>query len=172
MSLTTVRVLQIIAAALFLLALLSSILVITFQAQIKMMYTDQPEVIAFRSAPIGPIINILIRLLIAMVYLLLVFALKPSKGGSIAVVIILLSLLILDGVLISPAVSLLAQASANAYGSYASVSYSIVNSAAGTLSSFFTAPAYILMVISMGGYWGQNARKAGFPSFPAGSHNM
>ena len=172
MSLNTARILHVIASALFLLALLASILVIFFQAQIKQLYTQDPEVIAFRSVPIGPIVNILIRLLIAMVYMILLFALKPSKGGSIAVVIVLSVLLLLHGILITNTVNLLSQASANAYGVYAVASYSAVSGAASRLSAFFTVPASILMAVSMGGYWGQSARKKAVPYFPSGPHNL
>ena len=171
MKLTTARVLQIVAAALFVLALLASVLVIVFQAQIKQLYTQDPEVIAFRTVPIGTIIGTLIRLLIAAVYTILLFALKPSKGGSIAVVIVMAALLLLDGILISPVIGLASQMSVNSYGTYAVASYSAVSRAASVFSSLFAVPADILMVISIGGYWGQNVRKKDV-LFPAGPRNL
>ena len=171
MSLKAARILHVVASALFVLALLASSLAIVFQEQIKMLYTADPEVIAFRSAPIGSILGILLRLLIAMAYMILLFALKPSKGGSIAVVIVFAVLLLLDGVLITPVIGLISQAGVNSYGTLAVASYSIVSRAASTLSSLFAVPANVLMVISMGGYWGQSVRKKG-AFFPAGPQNL
>ena len=156
MSLKAARILHVVASALFVLALLASILAIVFQEQIKMLYTADPEVIAFRSAPIGSILGILLRLLIAMAYMILLFALKPSKGGSIAVVIVFAVVLFLTSALISPLLSTAATAiTGRYYGSRTLAAVSMLETGAGFLTRFFTVPASLLMLLSMGGYWGK-----------------
>ena len=156
MSLKAARILHVVASALFVLALLASILAIVFQEQIMMLYTADPEVIAFRSAPIGSILGILLRLLIAMAYMILLFALKPSKGGSIAVVIVFAVVLFLTSALISPLLSTAATAiTGRYYGSRTLAAVSMLETGAGFLTRFFTVPASLLMLLSMGGYWGK-----------------
>ena len=159
MSLTTARVFGIIATVLFALAFLFVLLVIPFQEQIKMLYTQDPEVIRFHSVPVGAIILSLLELLVAGVYLILILALKPTKAGSIAVVIVFAALILLNGVLISPAISLISQASVNAYGVRAAASNSALNGFASAGRGFLSAPAVVLMYLSMGGYWGKTAVK-------------
>ena len=159
MSLTTARVFGIIATVFFLLAFLFVLLVIPFQEQIKMLYNQDPEVIRFHSVPVGSIILSLLQLLVAGVYLLLILVLKPTKGGSIAVVIVFAALILLNGALISPVISMISQASVNAYGARAAASYSAVSGFASAGMGFLSAPAAVLMYLSMGGYWGQTALK-------------
>jgi len=165
MSLTCARILHIVAFALFLLAFLVPILAIPFQGQIKSLYTTDPEVLMVTSVPIEAIVNTVIRLLIAGVYLVLILLLKPTKGGSIAVVIVFSVLLVLNGVLISPLIGLGFQSAVARYGAVMMASHAALSGFVSGLVSFFTVPASILMYLSMGGYWGKT-RPAPKPFVP------
>ena len=118
-----------------------------------------------RMAGLFSIVNTVIRLLIAGVYLVLILLLKPTKGGSIAVVIVFSVLLVLNGVLISPLIGLGFQSAVARYGAVMMASHAALSGFVSGLVSFFTVPASILMYLSMGGYWGKT-RPAPKPFVP------
>ena len=106
--------------------------------------------------PVNTILGCSVSLLIAVLYLVLILALKPSKGGSIAVVIVFAVVLFLTSALISPLLSTAATAiTGRYYGSRTLAAVSMLETGAGFLTRFFTVPASLLMLLSMGGYWGK-----------------
>ncbi len=160
MRLVTSRILGILAAGLSLLALLLALLSPLFKNLIFRLF-NMPEALADQPAfPVNAVVSAAVFFLIAALYLLLLLLLKPSRGGSIALVIVFAAVLFLNGAVVMPLLSTaLTTATGVIRGAAALAARSTMESAAGYLVSFFTVPANLLMLLSMGGYAGQAVKK-------------
>ena len=162
MSLKVSRVFGILSAILYGIALAVSLFAFLLRPLIFRLM-NAPE--AFFNAeqsylPVNSIVNCAIGLLIAALYLMLILLLKPGRGGSIAVVIVFAAVLIIEGVLIAPLVSTALTAfTGRLYGAETLAAVSVLESGTSLLTSFFRVPASLLMLLSMGGYWGKSVRK-------------
>lgn len=158
MSLKTSRIFGILAAALYGLALIVSLLSILFRVPILRLFGAPLEVYGSAGAPWNTIVRCAVFFLVILLYAILILAIKPSRGGSIAVAVVFAAvLLLLNGVLFP----LLSTASTlfvgYRMGGIALAGNSVLETGANLLTSFFTTPGFLLALISMGGYWGKTA---------------
>lgn len=158
MSLKTSRIFGILAAALYGLALIVSLLTILFRVPILRLYHAPEEMYAAAGIPVNTIVRCAVFFLVILLYAILILALKPSRGGSIAIAVVFAAvLLLLNGVLFP----LLSTASTlfvgYRMGAMSLAGNSVMETGASFLTSFFTTPAFLLALISMGGYWGKTA---------------
>lgn len=158
MSVKTCRVLQIIAFVLFALAFLCAILAIPFQKFLVSIYTSDPAVLAEFNFPWQALLHSFFLLIPALIYLILV--LKPmSPGGSKATVIVLAIHLGFLLILILPLLSTFITSEVAREGQIALVHYNNLNSITSIVTSLLTVPAEIMMLLSMGGFFGKDSRK-------------
>ena len=162
MSLKVSRIFGILSAVLFGAALAVSLFSFLLRPLIfRLMNAPESLYDAEQSyLPVNTIVSCAVSLLIAALYLLLLLLLKPSRGGSIAIVIVFAVVLFLRQALLSPLLSTaVTSLTARWYGAETLAAVSILENGASFLTAFFTVPAMLLLLLSMGGYWGKSVPK-------------
>ena len=157
MSVKTCRTLQIIAFILFALAFLGTLLAIPFQKAIVSIYTSDPAVLSEFNFPWAALLRTFFLLIPALVYLILVFR-SMTPAGTRAAVIVLAIVMGLTMALFLPLLDLGITALVNREGMIAAAHYSSLNGAVTFLTAFSLVPAEILMLLSMGGFFGKDTR--------------
>ena len=164
MSQKACKTLQIIAFAFFAFALLLSIVSIFAQDLIKSIYSAPAELYGYRVIPYQAIAYCLIRTLFALIYLLIVCG-HPSRRKTIAITVVMAALFIAFNTVISPVIGTVITAVAGNYGVAALSATTIVNTGVNFITGFFTAPATLLMFLSLGGACGKDfSRKNAEPA--------
>jgi len=168
MSTKASRILQVIAFALFALALLFSIAAIFAQTPIKSLYGTSPEIMEIRSVPFAAIAAAVIHVVLALIYMLVVLG-RPSRGAVKAVGIIMAILFVVFDAAIIPLIGMLATRLVSARGAYALASYSALSAGVSAITNILCVPATILMFLSIGALFGKDRSKE--PEQPGGSLN-
>ena len=150
MSNKTSRNLQCAAVILFGIALILTIVSIFAQAPLKGFINSDPEIGKITSVPWMTIVSIAFRLILSIICLL-VIAGKPSRGGAIALTIVSAILLILSAMFIEPALGMVFTRLVSRNGANALISYNALSSVVSMLTGIFSAPASVLMLLSLGG---------------------
>ena len=153
MSVKLCRLLQIIAVALYALALFVCLLSIPFAGPLSGLFNDRLEIV-FR-VPIEALVRCLVMLVLSALFLIVSLTRAP-RGLIIAAVVVVASLTVLYGVLFSPLISVLVSRMLLAQGAASMSAYSALNSAVSLLTGAITSPALILMFLSMGGMLGKD----------------
>ena len=157
MSIKTCRILQIIAFALFAMSFLGALLAIPFQKTIISIYTTDEAVLSEFNFPWAALLRTFFLLIPALVYLILVFR-SMTPAGTRAAVIGLAIVMGLTLALFLPLLDLGITALVNREGMIAAAHYSSLNGAVTFLTAFSIVPAEILMLLSMGGFFGKDTR--------------
>lgn len=168
MSTKASKILQVIAFALFALALLFSIAAIFAQTPIKRLYSASAEILSTRSVPFAAIAAAVIHVVLALIYMLVVFG-KPSRGATKAVGIIMAILFVVFDAAVIPLIGMLATRLVSVRGSLALASYSTLSSGVSAITNILCVPATILMFISIGALFGKDPAKEA--EQPGGSLN-
>ena len=155
MSQKACKTLQIIAFIFFAFAFLLSIVSIFAQDLIKSIYNLPPESYEYRVIPYQTIAYSFVRTLFALIYLLIICG-RPSRRGTIAITIVMAALFIAFNTVISPVVGTLFTSLSARAGAAALSAASVVNTGASWITGFFTAPATLLMFLSLGGACGKD----------------
>lgn len=164
MSIKTCRTLQLIAVILFATALLLTLLAIPFQSHIKQIYNPDPAIREVRSIPYEMLISTGFQLLLSVICLA-VIASRPSRGGAIALTIVIALLLGIFRVIVYPALSALIIRSISMRGAAAITSHMALSNGLTTfLVNLFACPASILMLLSLGGCIAKKAEKQPEPA--------
>ena len=150
MSNKTSRNLQCAAVILFGIALILTIVSIFAQAPLKGIINSDPEIGKITSVPWMAIVSIAFRLILSIICLL-VIAGKPSRGSAIALTIVSAILLILSAMFIEPALGMVFTRLVSRSGANALISYNALSSVVSMLTGIFSAPASVLMLLSLGG---------------------
>ncbi|MBO4878969.1 MAG: hypothetical protein J5544_01780 [Clostridia bacterium] len=150
MSNKTSRNLQCAAVILFGIALILTIVSIFAQAPLKGFINSDPEIGKITSVPWMAIVSIAFRLILSIICLL-VIAGKPSRGGAIALTIVSAILLILSAMFIEPALGMVFTRLVSRSGANTLISYNALSSVVSMLTGVFSAPASVLMLLSLGG---------------------
>ena len=150
MSNKTSRNLQCAAVILFGIALILTIVSIFAQAPLKGFINSDPEIGKITSVPWMTIVSIAFRLILSIICLL-VIAGKPSRGSAIALTIVSAILLILSAMFIEPALGMVFTRLVSRSGANALISYNALSSVVSMLTGVFSAPASVLMLLSLGG---------------------
>ena len=150
MSNKTSRNLQCAAVILFGIALILTIVSIFAQAPLKGFINSDPEIGKITSVPWMAIVSIAFRLILSIICLL-VIAGKPSRGSAIALTIVSAILLILSAMFIEPALGMVFTRLVSRGGANALISYNALSSVVSMLTGVFSAPASVLMLLSLGG---------------------
>ena len=150
MRMNAVRILQIIAVALFAFALLLSVISIPAQNVIKQFYASNASLQTVRVVPYASIISCLIYALLASVCLLLCLR-NPTRQTTIIITVTAAILFVLLDTIILRLVGVCFT------GMYAKreieyiAAYNYVETGVAVLVSFFTVPAKALLFLSLGG---------------------
>ena len=158
MSTKASKILQVIAFILFAVAFLFCIASIFAQAPIKRLYSASPEIMAIRSVPFAAIAAAVIHVVLALIYMLVVFG-KPSRGATKAIGIIMAILFVVFDAVIIPLIGMLVTRLVSARGAYALASYSTLSSGVSAVTNILCVPATILMFISIGALFGKDPSK-------------
>ena len=157
MSLKAAKTLQIIAFILFAFALLLSVVSIFAQNLIKSIYSSPADTYDVTVIPYQSIIYCFMRTLFALIYLLIICG-HPTRKGTIAITIVMAILFIVFNTVISPVVSVIITGLMANYGTMMYAAYSVVSTGVSFITGLFTAPATILMFLSLGGACGKDYR--------------
>jgi hypothetical protein len=158
MSTKASKILQVIAFALFALTLLVSIASIFAQVPIKRFYSASPEILAIRSVPFAAIAAAVIHVVLALIFMLVVFG-RPSKGAVKAVGIIMAVLFVLFDAVLIPLIGVLVTNLVGRHGVNALSSYSVLSSGVSAITNILAVPATILMFIAIGALFGKDPSK-------------
>ena len=150
MSNKTSKNLQLAAVILFGLALLCAACSIFMQEQLKGLCHADPAVLAVKSIPWSALISCAFHLILSVVCLV-VIAKNPSRGKAIALVIVSAVLLALSTAIFQPALSMAFVALESRSGIEQVASYTALMSAVSMVTGVLTAPANVLMLLSLGG---------------------
>ncbi len=156
MTIKTVRVLQSVAVILYAAALAIAILAVPLQSSFLSLYgrsgANDPRVI-----PFGAIAKALLNFVPAVIYLVLLKKWKPTVKGSRALSIAFAVALAVQQILLSFILNFLVDMIVSRlYGVSVLAAYTVLSGAISWISVFFTVPAEILMLLSLGGYWGKD----------------
>ena len=158
MSTKASKILQLIAFILFALALVVSVASIFAQVPIKRLYGAGGEVLAIRSVPFAAIAAALIHVVLALIYMLVVFG-KPSRGATKAVGIVMAVLFVLFDAIVIPVIGMGITAAVARRGTAFLSSYSALSSGVSSIMNILTVPATILMFLSVGALFGRDPAK-------------
>ena len=150
MSNKTSRNLQFAAVILFGIALIAGIVSIFVQAPLKRLMDPNPSLAEIVSVPWPSLIFAGFRLILSVICLI-VIAGKPSRGGAIALTVVSAILLSVSSAVVEPVlntalVSLIAKGGSDAFKSYSALS-NVVS----WIVNVLCVPAYVLMLLSLGG---------------------
>ena len=168
MSTKASKILQVIAFALFALALLVCIASIFAQTPIKKLYSASPEIMAVRSVPFAAIAAAVIHVVLALIFMLVVLG-RPSKGAVKAVGIIMAVLFVIFDAAVIPLIGMFVTGLVGRHGSAALASYSTLSSGVSAITNILCVPATILMFISIGALFGKDPSRE--PEQPGGGAN-
>lgn len=157
MSIKTCRILQIIAFALFAMSFLGALLAIPFQKTIISIYTTDEAVLSEFNFPWAALLRTFFLLIPALVYLILVFR-SMTPAGTRAAVIVLAIVMGVTMALCLPLLESWITVLVGQEGTIAMAHYSSLNGAVSFLTAFSIVPAEILMLLSMGGFFGKDTR--------------
>ena len=157
MRMNTIRILQIVAVALFVVALLISVISIPAQNIIKQFYSADDSLFTVRVVPYASIISCLLYGLFAVVCLLL-FLQNPSRQATMVITVISAILFVLLDTIILRLVSIRFTHMYAKRDTIDIAAYTYVESGVGILVSLFTVPAKALLFLSLGGACANNCR--------------
>lgn len=153
-SLTVSRSLQTVSLVLNFLAVIVCILLIFLQSHVKPLYTDNPEIISLRSIPVM-IIYCAMMTLTAMAYMIVVvgdYRRSVYSAAGLSMVILSFVLGAVWTYFLGPYINGIV----NSSGLVSMDSGVIVNNIAGKLTNLLTVPAWVLMLLSVGGRLGKD----------------
>ena len=155
MSVKAVRVLAVIAFALFATAFLLTGLGTLLQAPLKRLWGVSPEVAAYRTVPVPALVDGLVLFGLSLWHMLSALRCRSRRSSRIQVIVLTVLLLVWK-VLFSPAISygyMLFQA--HYLGTVATAAYTSLTSALSVFIEPLSAVAYVLMLLSMGAFFGR-----------------
>ena len=159
MTQNTVKTLLIVSAALLVLALMLSIIVIFVQKPLQALFAGSiPEGEngdAIRTAPYYEIITIFVYLACAAVALILCLN-RLSRNGTIVLLIITAILFVLYQAVFSPLISMLLNLVISRSGTAALAAYTTLSSGTSLIVKPFVSAAIVLLFIALGGACGKN----------------
>ncbi|MBQ6476236.1 MAG: hypothetical protein IJJ34_08540 [Clostridia bacterium] len=169
MKVKTVRVLQIIAAALCILALVATLVMAIAQKAIIRMYYHSPDI-----PRVFPTYQVLHALIMAGFMVLVFFLVKGNHtpGQTCAIVAVAVSVLALLQIAVFPLLqTLLMRSIVGRMGDMNIAAYSALQSGIGIFTGPPISAATILHLLAMGGYWRNGEDRAAEKSAPAGTES-
>ena len=157
MSIKTCRILQIVAFILFAMSFLGALLSIPFQRTIVSIYTTDEVVLSEFNFPWAVLLRTFFLLIPALVYLILVFQ-RMAPAGTRTTVIVLAIVMGVTMALCLPLLETWITVLVGQEGTIAMAHYSSLNGAVSFLTAFSLVPAEIMMLLSMGGFFGKDTR--------------
>ena len=160
MKLKLIKVLTVISAALYATAFLISLISVFFRAVILRMYGYSGSAGIGAAFPLRIVLELLASTLTAAVIMLIILKVRPTRRKTTILAIIMTVFLIMQSTLILPAMSVALSALEGRLGAETYTIRTIMNAGTSTVTSFLTAPAWILLILAVGGWWGCEAPAA------------
>ena len=155
MSVKAVRVLAVIAFALFATAFLLTGLGTLLQAPLKRLWDVSPEVVAYRTVPVPALVNGLVLFGLSLWHMLSALRCRSRRSSRIQVIVLTVLLLVWT-VLFNPLISYSCTfLQAHYLGAAAIAAYSALTSALTVFLTPLSTTAYVLMILSMGAFFGR-----------------
>jgi hypothetical protein len=160
MKLKLIKVLTVISAALYATAFLIALVSVFFRGLIFSVYGYSGDAGIGAAFPLRIVLELLAGTLTAAVIMLIILKMKPTRRKTTVLAIIMTVFLILQSTLILPAFVTLLSALEGRMGIESFTVRNIMNAGVSAVTNFFTAPAWILMILAIGGWWGSEAPAA------------
>ena len=155
MSVKAVRVLAVIAFALFATAFLLTGLGTLLQAPLKQLWGVSPEVVAYRTVPVPALANALVMTGLSLWHMLSALRCRSRRSSRIQVIVLTVLLLVWT-VLFNPLISYgCTSLQAHYLGAAAIAAYSALTSALTVFLTPLSTTAFVLMLLSMGAFFGR-----------------